>query len=106
MKDRVIRVVMCVCALALLMGAGGSGCAGITEPEQPAASPCQTIDALTCISNSFSGGSTCCLVASNANASAGYLCVLGFDQGAGCFGTLSEARRICGDRSTVVRCTF
>ena len=76
-----------------------------TSPD-PNNNSCQQIGALSCITTSASGGLTCCLNPFNANASVGYLCVLGFDRFAGCYSSLSQARGLGACGGTVVRCTF
>ena len=94
------------------IGAAGCPVSSPTAPPPTLRQTCEQLGSLTCISNSVPPiepglGGTCCLVGTNPNASVGYLCAFGVNrQWVGCFATVSQARQICPNAPSIVRCTF
>lgn len=75
-----------------------------TSQNKNTENSCRQMGLLTCITTSASSGSFCCQSMFTADASVGYLCVLGLDSFAGCYDSIEQARQM-GCNGTIVRCT-
>ena len=116
-SGRRLRIIVATLIAGVVLTA--HGCAG-TDPGTGPTPPrrartgfeqCGAVNLLYC--NSYSIPQTLsdrvpgsCCATTNPNAAVGYLCAYGANfQAAGCFLSLDDARRVCSNASTVVRCT-